>query len=159
MARDHREGCYACAHEAEFDVLPPRERIAHDAHWRVVHANGTALPGWLVLVPRRHVTSVAELTDEEAAALGTWQVRMSRALGAVTGCTKTYVVQFAEAEGFAHVHFHLVPRAADLPPELRGPGIFRLLGRSDADEDTVTAEAGDAIAEALREHLGHRVST
>ncbi|MET8288835.1 hypothetical protein ABZV80_26825 [Streptomyces sp. NPDC005132] len=24
--------------------------------------------------------------------------------------------QFAEAEGFAHVHFHIVPRMADLRP-------------------------------------------
>ncbi|MFC9326292.1 HIT family protein [Kitasatospora sp. NPDC057015] len=120
--------CYSCDREAVFAGLPPRERIAADEHWRVAHAFGSALPGWLVLLPRRHVTAVGGLTDAEAAGLGSWQVRVSRALEAVTGCAKTYVAQFAEAEGFAHVHFHIVPRAGDHPPELRGPKVFGLLG-------------------------------
>jgi hypothetical protein len=42
-----------------------------------------------VLVPRRHITTVAGLTDDEAAAPGSWQVRLSRALHEVTGCAKT----------------------------------------------------------------------
>ncbi len=120
--------CYSCASEAAFAGLPPRERIAADEHWRVAHAIRTALPGWLVLMPRRHVTTVAALTDAEAASLGSWQVRLSRALAVATGCEKTYVAQFAEQEGFAHVHFHIVPRAAGHPAELRGPRVFGLLG-------------------------------
>ncbi|MFI7551667.1 HIT family protein [Micromonospora sediminimaris] len=55
--------CYVCRSEEQFDTLPPRERVAADEHWRVVHAFDSRLPGWLVLVPRRHVTSIAELTD------------------------------------------------------------------------------------------------
>ncbi|MFF4353698.1 HIT family protein [Streptomyces sp. NPDC001530] len=121
--------CYACGQEARLDGLPLSERIALDQHWRVAHAIGTALPGWLVLLPRRHVTAVHQLTDAEATALGTWQVRLSRALHEVTGCVKTYVAQFAEAEGFAHVHFHVMPRMADLSQELRGPAVFELLRR------------------------------
>ncbi|MFJ9037061.1 hypothetical protein ACIRF8_10810 [Streptomyces sp. NPDC102406] len=68
-----RAACYACRAEARFDTLPPRERIAADPHWRTTHALGTALPGRLVLVlvlvPRRHVTAVHDLTGEEAATL------------------------------------------------------------------------------------------
>ncbi|MFG2823448.1 HIT family protein [Kitasatospora sp. NPDC048365] len=120
--------CYSCGREAESDSLPAWESIAVDDHWRVVHAFGVSLPGWLVLLPRRHVTSIAELTDAEAELLGGWQVRLSRALAVVTGCAKTYVAQFAEREGFAHVHFHLVPRAADLPESVRGPRVFGLMG-------------------------------
>ncbi|MET9483346.1 HIT family protein [Streptomyces sp. NPDC006638] len=143
--------CYACDQEAQFDALPPRERVAFDQHWRAAHAFGTALPGWLVLLPRRHVTAVHDLTDAEAASLGTWQVKLSRALRAVTGCVKTYVAQFAEAEGFAHVHFHIVPRPADLPPEHRGPGVFRLLQLP--KEQQVTADRADHLARSLRPHL------
>jgi diadenosine tetraphosphate (Ap4A) HIT family hydrolase len=120
--------CYTCLQEAAGSDAPPWERIAHDEQWRVAHALNSALPGWLVLIPRRHVISVAELTDAEAASLGSWQVRLSRALVAVVGCQKSYIAQFAEAAGFAHVHFHIVPRPPDLPPELRGPRIFGLLG-------------------------------
>jgi diadenosine tetraphosphate (Ap4A) HIT family hydrolase len=139
--------CLICAHNEETDTLPLRDRIAVDEHWRVAHAFDTALPGWLVLVPRRHVTSLASLTDAEAASLGTWQVRLSRALTEVTGCGKTYVAQFAEAEGFAHVHFHVVPRMADLPEELRGPRVFGLLGPPDGER--VSVERIDELARAL----------
>ncbi|MFF0152589.1 HIT family protein [Micromonospora sp. NPDC005203] len=119
--------CYVCRNNDQFDQLPPRERIAADPRWRVTHAFNTTLPGWLILVPRRHVTSIAELTDDEAAALGTWQVTLSRALHEVTGCVKTYVMQFAEQEGFGHVHFHVVPRMPDLPDDHRGPKVFGYL--------------------------------
>lgn len=143
--------CYACGKEAEFDNLPPRECVVYDRHWRVAHDFNTAVPGWLVLLPRRHVAAVHDLTDAEAAALGVWQVQLSRALRSVTGCAKTYVVQFAEAEGFAHVHFHIVPRMGDLRPEHRGPGIFELLRRP--ERERVTADQADRTARSLRIQL------
>jgi diadenosine tetraphosphate (Ap4A) HIT family hydrolase len=147
--------CYACRHERRFADLPPRERIAADDSWRVAHAFGTALPGWLILLPRRHVTSVAELTGAESAGLGNWQVSLSRAVQAVTGCAKTYIVAFGEAEGFEHLHFHVIPRAHDLAVPLRGPGVFGLLGRSQTD--SVPEADLDQIALRVREHLGDGV--
>ena len=146
--------CYICSRDAALDTLPPRERIASDALWRVAHAFDAALPGWLLLMPRRHVTSIAELTDAEALALGAWQVGLSRALHEVTGCEKTYVAQFAEAEGFSHVHFHIVPRPVDLARELRGPRIFRLLGA--VGHERVSDEYMDEIAYALAGQLRQR---
>ncbi|GAB7036443.1 MULTISPECIES: HIT family protein [Catenuloplanes] len=143
--------CYTCRHNRAAGTLPPRELIVADRHWRVAHAFDSALPGWLVLVPLRHVEAIADLTDAEAAGLGVWQVRLSRALRAVTGCAKTYLVQFAEREGFAHVHFHVVPRMPDLPADRRGPGVFGYLGTP--DNDRVAPPAQDALAAALRTHL------
>ena len=143
--------CYSCRENAQLDGLPPRARISVDESWRVVHAFDVALPGWLVLVPRRHVTALAQLTDAEAAALGVWQVRLSRALHQVTGCVKTYVMQFAEAPGFGHVHVHVVPRAADLAAEARGPRVFALAGRPPGER--LTDAEQDAVALAVREAL------
>jgi diadenosine tetraphosphate (Ap4A) HIT family hydrolase len=145
------QNCFACENNARLGELPVRERVAVDDCWRVAHAVDTALPGWLVLVPRRHVAATADLTDAEAASLGSWQVRLSRALHAVTGCTKTYVVQFAEAEGFQHVHFHVVPRMPDLAAEPRGPGVFALLGVP--EDQRLTVGRMDELAAALAEHL------
>ena len=105
-------------------------------------------PGWLVLLPRRHVTGAHELTGEEAAELGALLRTGSQALVEVTGCAKTYVMLFAEREGFGHLHVHLVPRAVDLPDELAGPRIFGYLGRS--AEDAVPAAEMDALAARLR---------
>jgi diadenosine tetraphosphate (Ap4A) HIT family hydrolase len=144
--------CIACANNARVDSLPPRERVVLDLYWRAAHAFGTGIPGWLVLVPRRHVTAIADLTDAEAAALGPWQVRLSRALQAVTGCTKTYIAQFAEAKGFGHVHFHIVPRMGDLPDDLRGPKIFAALGRDERHD--VPATERDRLALLIARALG-----
>jgi diadenosine tetraphosphate (Ap4A) HIT family hydrolase len=143
--------CLVCHNNDHFDELPPRERIAADSHWRVAHAFNTSLPGWLILVPRRHVTSIADLTDAEAAALGTWQVRLSRALREVTGCVKTYVVQFAEQQGFAHVHFHVVPRMPDISVDHRGPAVFHHLNRS--PEQSIDDEQRDNLAYSVRVQL------
>jgi diadenosine tetraphosphate (Ap4A) HIT family hydrolase len=144
-------GCFTCEQNDRMDVLPARERVAADHYWRVAHAMNTALPGWLVLVPRRHVTTIADLTDGEAADLGRWQVRLSRALEAVTGCVKTYVVQFAEAEGFSHVHFHVIPRMDELPAERRGPKVFGLLDPPEGRQ--VGDDRMDELALALAERL------
>lgn len=148
--------CYTCAQEAKAGTLPPREFIAADDHWRVAHAFGTGLEGWLVLIPRRHVTSISELNDAEARSLGTWQVRLSRALHQVLGCQKTYVAQFAEAEGYAHVHFHVMPRQPDLPRELRGPGIFQLLT---PDHAPVSEQRMNEIARELHGRLAQSTTS
>jgi len=142
--------CYTCTRNGKADQAQPWEHIASDDLWRVAHAFNSALPGWLVLMPRRHVTAIADLTDDEARALGTWQVRLSRALHEALGCQKTYIAQFAEAEGFSHVHFHIVPRPSDLPRELRGPRIFQLLGAAGPQrigEDQMTRIAAAIAAQ------------
>ena len=139
--------CYSCRQNENLDQRPIRERIAVDASWRTAHVLHSALPGWLVLLPRRHVTSLADLTEAEMADLGGWQVRLARALAAVTGCVKTYVALFAEAEGFSHVHFHIVPRMADQPDDRRGPAVFGYLNPPAGQ--AVTDEQQDELAAAL----------
>jgi diadenosine tetraphosphate (Ap4A) HIT family hydrolase len=147
--------CYSCDTEARLDSLPARERVWAGEHWRIAHAFGTSLGGWLVVLPRRHTTRIAEHTPDEAAELGALLVAASQALESVTGCAKTYVAQFAEAEGFEHVHFHVIPRPASLPDERRGPRIFGLLGVphreavSEADRDDLAGRLHVAIAASL----------
>ncbi len=148
--------CYTCDREAEFDRLPPREVIGHDDFWRVVHSTGSGLLGWLVLVPRRHVMEMAELTTEEAAGLGMWQLRLARALAEEFGTPKTYVAEFGEAPGF-HLHFHVVPRPVDLDPALRGPKVFGLIGLDEADE--VSTHERDALALRLAARLRTQASS
>jgi diadenosine tetraphosphate (Ap4A) HIT family hydrolase len=142
------------------DLLARRDRgeaplwdsILSTEHWDVVHSFNTSLPGWLVLVVRRHVEAVAELTEVEALELGALQRQVSIALGAAVGCVKTYVVQFAEAAEHPHVHFHVIPRMPDLPAEARGPNVFqRYLGVSESER--VPEARMNAIAEAVRASL------
>jgi diadenosine tetraphosphate (Ap4A) HIT family hydrolase len=69
----------------------------------------------------------------------------SIALKNVTGCQKTYVMLFAEKEGFTHLHFHVVPRMDDFPDERVGPGVFAYLR-----ETPLTEDRRDALAAEIR---------
>jgi diadenosine tetraphosphate (Ap4A) HIT family hydrolase len=125
--------------------------IYHTAYWDVAHTYNTALPGWLVLVARRHIEALDELTEAEAADLGLLIRHVSAALKAVTGCRKTYVIQFAEAAEHPHVHVHIVPRMADQPEDRRGPKIFAYLGVPEAER--VTEDRMNDIAAQVRAFL------
>jgi diadenosine tetraphosphate (Ap4A) HIT family hydrolase len=91
------------------------------------------------------------MTEEEAAELGVLLQRASAALREVVGCAKTYVIQFAEAEGHAHVHFHVIPRMADQPEERRSVGIFGYLGVPEAER--LDGATMDEIALKVRSFL------
>ena len=92
--------------------------------------------------------AIDELTEHEAAELGPLLRRLTKALRAVTGCEKTYVVQFAEAEGFGHVHFHVVPRMASFTDDERGPNVFNFLRQP--EREWVPTEERDRIALSIR---------
>ena len=144
--------CYACDNNTTVD-LPPREAVVRTSHWRVAHCFSSSLPGWLVLVPRRHVTALHELIDDELVELGLLQGRLSAALRDVVGCIKTYSMLYAEAEGFSHLHVHLVPRMPDQPEDRRGPAVFGYLGPQESE--WVPSEEMDRIAR----EVGARVSS
>ena len=144
--------CFSCVQAARLAHLPPRESCWSDGMWRVAHAFNSALPGWLVLLPLRHVEALADLRPEEAAALGPLLQRVSSALVEVLGCEKTYVILFAEAPGFQHLHFHVVPRMPGLPREQKGVRIFGFLERP--EDEWVPAGEMDRIAVAVRACLG-----
>jgi diadenosine tetraphosphate (Ap4A) HIT family hydrolase len=145
-------GCLSCRHQAAAADLPPRDSVLQTEHWRVAHAFNSTLPGWLVLLPTRHITSFTELTPEAADELGGLVRRLGIALAAVTGCVKTYLMQFSEAEGFSHLHLHLVPRSPDHPEEARGPRVFVYL--TDDETRWLSESERDAVALSLRAALG-----
>lgn len=137
--------CLPCHNNGlEPSELPPRERVYDDGFWRVAHAFNSALPGWMVVIARRHIASLAETTPAEAAALGPLLRDLSRALAQVVQAQKCYVMFFAEAEGFEHVHIHIVPRLADLPDDRRGAKVFGYL--TVPQEQSVTHAEMDRIA-------------
>jgi diadenosine tetraphosphate (Ap4A) HIT family hydrolase len=101
--------------------------------WQVEHAYPSQLPGWLVIVLRRHVEALHEIKPEEFRDLTSVLERTVRVLHEVLTCEKEYVACFAELEHFKHVHFHVIPRAADMPAHLLGTQSFALLKVSETD--------------------------
>jgi len=146
-------GCKTCEMVARRDrgEAAPWDCIVRTGSWDVVHSYNTALAGWLVLVARRHVEAVDELTEEEAIELGRLLRRASVALRKATGCVKTYVIQFAEHPDHRHVHFHVVPRMADQPEERRSVRVFGYLGV--AEEERVSEARMNEIAAEVRRVL------
>lgn len=135
--------CPFCGVEAALESAAPRETAHLTPHWRLT-AHRSALPGWMLLIPRRHVRSIGELDDAAAAELGPLLRAAARVHAAEFAAEKTYVMQFAE--GVPHAHFSLVPRRADLPADRRGPAVSAY---NAVDEPLGEAER-DALALRIR---------
>jgi diadenosine tetraphosphate (Ap4A) HIT family hydrolase len=132
---------------------PLWDNIHRTMHWDVVHCNSTSLLGWIVLVVRRHIASIAEMTEAEAVELGRLQRWVSMALQQTLGCAKTYVVQFAEHPQHPHVHFHVIPIMADMPVSERSVHVFKQLGVP--ENERVPEDQMNALAADVRAFLSH----
>jgi hypothetical protein len=66
------------------------------------------------------------------------------------------VAFFAEAEGFEHLHIHVVPREDGMPPDQRGKRVFDWLDM--LEEEAVTDEEANRIALELRPLVTNRMS-
>lgn len=145
--------CMTCELTARRDqgTAPLWDSIHRTPFWDVVHSYNTSLPGWLVLVARRHLEAIDELTPEEALELGLLLRKTSLALKEITGCLKTYVIQFAEAAEHPHVHFHVVPRMANQPEDRHSVKIFGYLGMPEAER--VSEDRMNEIAAQVRRIL------
>lgn len=147
-------GCGTCERVRQRDagVAPLWDSMVRSDAWDVVHAYDSTLLGWIVLVPRRHIESVDELTRSEAHELGDLLRSVSAFLKQHSGCTKTYVMQFAEHPQHPHVHFHVVPRMPDIPEANVGANVFNYLGADEAER--VSESEMNELGRQLRTALG-----
>jgi diadenosine tetraphosphate (Ap4A) HIT family hydrolase len=141
-------GCRTCSSVSGENPISPAPPIFVGKYWSVEHAWPTSMVGWTVLVLRRHAEALHDLTQDEFAELGELLRSVTPTLRRETGCLKEYVSCYAEAEGFSHIHVHVVPRSADLPFELRGPNVFSLIG---PDVETADREEVVRFCSAARE--------
>ena len=145
--------CHTCELTARRDKgeAPLWDNIFRTQYWDLVHSYNTSLPGWLVLVARRHLAAIDEMSAAEAAELGVLLQQVSASLKQVTGCQKTYVMQFAEHPQHPHVHFHVVPRLNEQPETHRGPRVMKYL--QVAEDEYVTEDVMNALSEQIRQAL------
>jgi hypothetical protein len=113
--------------------------------------NGSAIPGWYQLQVNRHASYIGELTEPEAAAIGSASVALGVAVTEVTGASRVYSYAMCEFVP----HFHLVIGAA---PELaadvaRGaPLLSRIMVRDAELQDPARAAE---VTEKVRAALAH----
>ena len=116
-----------------------------DPRWDVRHLEAPhGVAGWLLLSTRRHVVSIAELDDDEAATFGIAIRHVHRTLLQATGAARVYIAALAEA--VPHVHVHLVPRA-DAGDAPRGFPLF--LRHADAADQAAVTTISAAMRAAL----------
>lgn len=152
--KESLETCGTCRANCG-EITSPGGVIYEDALWRVEHAiEPIPMVGWLVVKPLRHVESFADLSPEEAASFGPLVHRITHAMRDVLNPAEVYVCLFAEADNFTHIHFHLIPRWDDTPPERRGPRVFEYL-REAINQDRNLGNIADAeqTAQAIRDHV------
>ena len=112
--------CLPC----DLESAPADVVVYREADWACEVAEGYDVPGWYILRARRHAEGWDALNPSEASGFGIVSQRVTRAIQAVTGAPTVYFLSFGE--NYAHLHFLLIARPADLPPELRGAAILAL---------------------------------
>lgn len=109
------------------------------------------LPGWMMMVARRHVPGPAHFDAREVASFGPTWCHLQRVLLEVTGALRIYTAALGEAS--PHFHGHLVPRYAQMPKEAKGWAVFDLERAAKLGEVEVDAAERERIISAFRSAL------
>jgi diadenosine tetraphosphate (Ap4A) HIT family hydrolase len=116
------DDCIACA-LADGRRPLPGGRIFQTEYWLVEHCVGPLGLGTLVLKPERHVTSVADLTEHEAAELGPLLRHASAVAAQLVGAEQVYNCLWSHAGGVpVHIHYVVQPVTAAQMAEGGGYG-------------------------------------
>ncbi len=143
--------CWSCRSNAGEKRISPGVAIFDGKYWVVEHAYPVAVKGWLVIVLKRHVEALHEVTADEFAELAQIQARLCHLLFEELGCEKEYVSCFAEAEHFHHIHFHVFAKPQGLTNDLKGSKSFALIKVSESE--AVPPDEISAFCEALRNKM------
>ncbi len=105
--------CLACS-TLTGKLQAPGGVIYQDNYWVVEHSlSPVLLRGYLIIKLKRHCEHLAELTPEEASALGSIIQSTCLALSKVIKPDKIHVCSWGEE--VKHIHFHVIPRTKDMP--------------------------------------------
>jgi len=129
--------------------IPAQKVYEDDAVIAIMDINPLAL-GHVLVVPKEPAGTIADLSDDAAAAVGRVLPRVARAVAKSTGVSACNILQNNGPEAgqeVMHVHFHVIPKP-DGPDELGGTGLSKQWTPKKADSDRLAA-LGRAIARQL----------
>ncbi len=120
------QGCPVCA---EMENPKNQDRwIAGDSECALYQMANIALPGYLVLAPRRHVVRWADLRQSEKESIERFRGLAEEVLLGTERVRKVYFLSFGEI--CPHLHIHCFPRTTWMaddgtePGEVDGPAVF-----------------------------------
>lgn len=101
----------------------PGGRLHETTLWLVEHCVGPLGLGTLIVKPRRHVTSVGDLTEDEAAELGPLLRATSVVAGDLVAAEQVYNCLWSHAGGVpVHIHYVVQPVTKDLMDQYASHG-------------------------------------
>jgi histidine triad (HIT) family protein len=107
--------------------------------------------GHVFVESKRHVPELADLTEQEAQAIGLWTSRLAKALLQTEGMEHIY--SFFIADGVPHVHVHVIGRRPGAPREYWGLKVDEWPDAPKGGEVEI-AQVADRLREYLSEHYG-----
>jgi hypothetical protein len=110
--------CRVCPSLAGEWRISPGRLIYEGRYWVVDHAYPSKMKGWLVLVPRRHVEAMHELTPEEFAEMGALLERTIRLRRERFNCQKEYLTL---RWGYSPAGSRFIPAGIPASPRRRCP--------------------------------------
>ena len=128
----------------------PGGRLHRTPRWVVEHCVGPLGLGTLLVKPQRHVVSIADLDDQEAAELGPLLRRTARVARTLVDAEQVYTCLWSHAGGEpGHIHFVVQPVTRDqvAASGLYGPALQMQMFRLD---DTPAAADISRIADVAR---------
>lgn len=124
----------------------PCHKVYEDAHVLAFLDINPLSPGHTLVIPREAKATLAELSDQSAAAIGRVLPRLCRAVMQATGASEYNILQNNGAgahQVVMHVHFHIIPKHVDG----RGLGI---VWKSDAFDHGEAAALAKRMFELVR---------
>ncbi len=134
MADAFDANCGMCIRLAATDVEP----VFENELWHVRPIDPpSAVPGWMMMVARRHVPGPSHFDAREIASFGPTWCHLQRVLLEITGALRIYTAALGESS--PHFHGHLVPRYPQMPKNAKGWPVFDLERAAKAGEVPVDA--------------------
>lgn len=120
--------------------------------WHLRHIGPPhGVPGWMLLVSRRHVPGPAFFDDREAASFGPTLRHLQRVLLETTGALRIYMAAMGESS--PHFHCHLVPRYEKMPRDAKAWSVFDLQRAAAAGEVMVSPHEAERMSLAYEQAL------
>lgn len=141
---DRAEGAAACSICQFMQDLDPKAVLWEDEYW--ICAPLLDVPGWTLVMTRRHAEGIWALSDEEAVRFGPMMRDITNVVKQVTGAERVHYAAMGEVA--LHYHNAILPR---LPGQKPVWDSLDMVARAQKDADPQESSRTEAI---LRERLG-----
>ena len=124
------------------------DELVYAGHAAIPKGQTSSYLGSLMVEPKRHISGLADLNDDESQKVGLLIARLSRALTTSEGAE--YVYMFVLGHAVPHLHIWVVPRYPGTPREYWGLRVDEWPGAPRGGADKIAT-----LCKRIREYLAN----